>query len=58
MIEYEEKGGKWLVYLDGRRVGEIRVVQGGFQYFTRGSRHGGEVFPTLPLCKKSLESDE
>ena len=44
------------VRLDNKVVGEILSVEGGFQYFSKGSKTGGDVYPTLALCKKSLES--
>lgn len=46
------------VLLDGKRVGEIRSVEGGFQYFPKGQKKGGEVFQTLIDCKKSLSDEE
>jgi len=45
------------VLLDDRRVGEIRTVEGGFQYFPKGQRTGGEVFPSLAACKQSLADE-
>jgi hypothetical protein len=45
------------VKLAGKKVGEIKPVDGGFQYFPNRAE-GGEVFPTLGLCKRSLETDE
>lgn len=51
--------GKTTVKLDGRVIGEIRKVKGdpngaACQYFPKGQKRGGEVFPTLSLCKYSL----
>ncbi len=43
------------VKLDGRPIGEIRQVPGGWQYFPKGHKEGGDVFPTLEGCKRSLE---
>jgi len=45
------------VLLENKRVGEIRTVEGGFQYFPKGQRKGGEVFPSLAACKQSLADE-
>ena len=42
------------VALDGKVVGEIRKVEGGFQHFPEGQKIGGEVFETVALVQKSL----
>lgn len=59
MIEYRKynKTDALGVYLDGIRIGEIRVVSGGFQYFPRGQKIGGDIFPTLAEVKRSLETE-
>jgi len=44
------------VYSGGLRVGTIRAVEGGFRYFPKGSKVGGEVFTTIAAVKQSLES--
>lgn len=43
------------VYLDGKAVGEIRSVVGGYQYFPKGSKNGGELLRTIEMVKASLE---
>lgn len=43
-----------LVRLDGRVVGEIRPVEGGWQYVPKGAKEGGEIFVTLGGCQRSL----
>lgn len=51
------------VKLDGRVIGHIKsqLWQSGrtfgYCYFPKGSKTGGDVFPTLAACKASLESD-
>jgi len=45
------------VLLENKRVGEIRKVEDGFQYFPKGQRKGGEVFPTVAACKQSLAEE-
>ena len=45
------------VYLDGKKTGTIRPVLGGFAYFPKGHKTGGETFETLEECKQSLEED-
>ncbi len=39
----------------GKVVGEIRPVNGGWQYFPRDSKHGWDVFPSLTECQRSLK---
>jgi hypothetical protein len=54
------------VYLDGQLAGKIKKVSKdgtisgyGWQYFPKGQTKGGEIYPSLLACKKSLEdSDE
>lgn len=44
------------VYLAGRHVGVIRQQKDGqWQYFPKGQKTGGEKFPTLAQCKRSVE---
>lgn len=58
MITYEHKVklSSVVVKLDGRIVGRIRKVEGGWSYFPKWQSEGGEVFTTLRECQKSLES--
>ena len=59
-ITYEDTGFNKVirVNLGGKKVGEIRSVEGGWQYYPRGQSTGGEVFPTIGRCKESLETPE
>ncbi len=47
------------VKLDGKLVGVIKRSGDdrgyGWRYFPKGDRIGGQVFPTLAACKRSLE---
>lgn len=45
------------VRLDSRNVGEIRKVDGGYQYFPNGAKRGGEVFPTVSAAQRTLAED-
>lgn len=55
-IQYKANLGRRVgVYLLNRLVGRIHPVEGGWQYFPKGSKTGGEVHPTLDACKQSLE---
>jgi hypothetical protein len=45
------------VYSNGRRVGAIVNKGGGWQYFPKGSKEGGDIFPILRECKNSLEGE-
>jgi hypothetical protein len=58
MIEYLLSNGNMKVRLDGKIVGSIHAFNGGFQYFPKGSKTGGELFPSLEACKRSLEADK
>jgi hypothetical protein len=65
MIEYETIEGRrgiWqiLVRLDGKITGRIKLVEGGFRYFPKGSRKGlaGELFKSVSEVQVSLESDD
>jgi hypothetical protein len=46
------------VQLDGRVIGEIRKVEGGYQYFPKGQKTGGEIFKSVTEVQSSLEFDE
>jgi hypothetical protein len=64
MIEYEyTEGARYVpvrVRLDGRIVGIIRPVREGtndqysWQYFPKGQKRGGEIFPTLAAWQRNL----
>ena len=56
MIKYMLRPLYLSVLLDGKKVGEIRKVKGGFQYFPKGSKNGGDVIPQLIDLKKQLEA--
>lgn len=45
------------VKLDKKIIGEIRPVTGGWQYYPKGMKKGGEVFENLSLCQKSLTEE-
>jgi len=45
------------VLLMGKIVGEIRTVNGGFQYFPKDQKTGGDIFKTVELVKRSLEEE-
>jgi hypothetical protein len=45
------------VRLDGKRVGTIKPVEGGWQYFPYKHKQGGEIFKTIDEVQKSLEFD-
>jgi hypothetical protein len=42
------------VFLDGKKIGTIKEVKDGFQFYPNGQKIGGAVFPTLQACKNSL----
>jgi len=57
MITYTEnaKTGGETVKLAGKVVGEIRVIEGGYQYFPKGQKEGGAWFSNLSHCKRDIE---
>jgi len=61
MIEYKDGKGKdegnVLVFLDNTRVGTIKEVEKGFQYFPWDKSEGGKVYLSLDGCKRSLEEE-
>ena len=46
---------KMKVYLDKKLTGEIRRVEGGYQYFPKGSKTGGEISPQITRIRQTLE---
>jgi hypothetical protein len=44
------------VNLYNKHIGNIKQVDGGYQYFAKGHKTGGEIFLTLDKCKQSLEN--
>lgn len=59
MIKYKKDNTNIAVLLDGKIVGSIRPVAGGYRYFPRGKgeKFAGEVFKTIQQVKESLESE-
>jgi len=64
MIEYQYTDGKIgdrnttiSVRFSGKRVGTIKPVNGGWQYFPLHSKQGGEIFKTIGEVQRSLEFD-
>ena len=44
------------VRLDGRIIGEICKVEGGYQYFPKGQKVGGNIFPSIDDVQRSLHN--
>lgn len=62
MIEYLYTEGKIgdrdtpiPVRLDKKRVGTIKPVEGGWQYFPLNHKQGGEIFDSITKVQQSLE---
>lgn len=57
MITYKakEKSGSEIVYLDGKIAGEIKPIDGMFQYFPKGQKEGGAQWSNLRHCKWDIE---
>ena len=53
MITFKDKVE---VFLDGKKVGEIIPVKGGYQYFLKGQKEiEGEIFHKISAAKASLK---
>lgn len=52
--------GDQKVYLEGKHIGTIARVKGGWQYGAKGSRkvYRGDVFPSLAACIRSVRGDD
>ena len=44
------------VRLSRKIVGVIQIVEGGYAYFPKGSKQGGEVFKDVREVQQSLEA--
>lgn len=60
---HKETGSEMISYeidvkvnLYNKHIGNIKQVDGGYQYVAKGHKTGGDVFPTLDKCKQSLEN--
>lgn len=50
-----DRGSPIRVKLDGKVVGTIRRVEGGYQYYPKGARNSdAEVISNLDRCKQSI----
>jgi hypothetical protein len=54
-ITYQSFTNHTSVYLDGKFVGRIHEVTGGFQYIPTGIKNGGEIYKSIRQVKQSLE---
>lgn len=45
------------VKMSGRHIGDIKQAIGGYQYFPKGQKIGGEIYPTIKEVKQSLEME-
>lgn len=57
MISYVCGNSGVSVRIDGKVVGEIRKVEGGYQYFPKGHSKGGEILPSMLAVKRTLEDE-
>lgn len=57
-ITYEDFNGRTTnirVLLDGKVVGNIKAAAGGaYRYWPKGSKKGGESFPSITAVQRSL----
>ena len=52
-LSFEEKI-ETIVKLEGKVVGKVKEVKGGHQYFPKGSKTGGKIYPNRAECMYSL----
>ena len=45
------------IYFGGKHIGNVKPVEGGFQYFPENSDVGGCVFSSLSECLKHIENN-
>lgn len=57
MITYKDTQDGTDVLIDGRKVGTIECVTGGYAYCTKDGKHWGDTFPTSAEVKRSLEQE-
>ena len=55
--EYDSSANRMPVYLDGKRVGDIRGILNGWHYVPLGQTAGGDLFKTLAGVQASLEAE-
>jgi len=53
--KHSEETPDVMVFLDNKKVGKIKCRSYGYRYYPKGAKTGGELFPTLEECQKSLE---
>jgi hypothetical protein len=54
--EYDSTYNRMPVYLDGKRVGDIRGILNGWHYVPKGQTEGGTMYLSIKRVKMSLES--
>ena len=55
-ISYKNKTANLTtVHQDGKQIGEIRKVAGGYQYFKNGATTGGQIQPTELAVHRTLD---
>lgn len=53
------KKGVTNVYLEGKKIGEVHIVQGGFQYWPQGKKkHAGPVHADRMTLIAEIEGDD
>ena len=57
MITFKRVPARVKVFLDEKLVGEIRQTGDEWWYVPKGHKVGGDKFPTLGQCKRSLLSE-
>lgn len=44
------------VKMDGKAIGVIKEVEGGYQYFPKGSKTGGDILASVAAVRATLEA--
>lgn len=56
-FKWVKLGIKKRVFLENKHVGDIIREREGWKYYPKGRKGGGDPFPTLTQCEKSLMED-
>ena len=54
--EYDSSANRMPVYLDGKRVGDIRGILNGWHYVPVGQTEGGTMYLSIKQVQMSLET--
>ena len=56
-FKWKDIGNNEKVFLNKKHAGTIKRVEGGWQYFPKGHKTGGEIFKKISECEDSLKEE-